>query len=663
MNSNKISLKKLIYKNLIATTFLAILIIMFIVSSLYFSNLRKFSDSVSKTVVEFEIKKNKTIIEKEAELTALKLIEVEDLANVMKNTTEEYFNDFYSLYSTASEISLHEIKTNPNLYNNFIRKGMPSFNLHENGSTYKSTKVGGSLYYSADTQLGKKEFFKAISSEILDSIHMSMVDNNSLITQAYLNTWDNMNRIYPYIDNISKQYGRSVIMKNHNFYYKADSEHNPAKKTVWTEAYLDPAGQGWMISCIFPIYHNGFLEGVSGLDVTIDSFITNLFDERLPDHTSLFVLSKNASILAMDEATEKLFQLKELKSHDYVNDIDLTMLKPNDYILTKNTSDKLKKSISHMFSENISFDKIKYNNKSYLIRQVSIPKLDWKLFTITDEEKLLEPVQTQKKIYDKLMLKGLIIVCLLYLVLVIILFYNTRKIVSLVIKPIKLLSKQTKDIGKNIANNLVSSEISEIDILSHNFKQMADELQERTNKIVSIEVEKQKKIKEAEIYYKNSITDSLTGLYNRLKIDEILDYEIKQSKRYKHDLSLIFADIDNFKIINDTFGHDKGDQVLIEISKILKNNLRDTDSIGRWGGEEFVIICKKTDKNRAFIIAEKIRKIIEQHDFTTGNKQTASFGIAEYIDGDDRRNLTTKADSAMYKAKQLSKNVVIIYSE
>ena len=157
-----------------------------------------------------------------------------------------------------------------------------------------------------------------------------------------------------------------------------------------------------------------------------------------------------------------------------------------------------------------------------------------------------------------------------------------------------------------------------------------------------------------------SITDKLTGLNNRLKIDELLINHIDLYKRYSTPFSLILLDIDDFKLVNDTYGHDLGDYVLQEIAKVLQDHVRITDEVGRWGGEEFIVICSNSDENSSFIVAEHIRKAIEKFSFTTVGKQTVSLGVSEFKDIDTVSSLFEKVDKNLYKAKEDGKNKTII---
>ena len=156
-----------------------------------------------------------------------------------------------------------------------------------------------------------------------------------------------------------------------------------------------------------------------------------------------------------------------------------------------------------------------------------------------------------------------------------------------------------------------------------------------------------------------SITDKLTGLNNRLKIDELLIQHIDLYKRYNTPFSIILLDIDDFKKVNDTYGHDIGDYVLQDISKVLQDTVRATDEVGRWGGEEFIVICSNSNINSSFIVAEHIRKSIENFIFKTVGKQTVSLGVVEFTVNDTVSTLFKSVDTNLYQAKKEGKNKTI----
>jgi len=159
-------------------------------------------------------------------------------------------------------------------------------------------------------------------------------------------------------------------------------------------------------------------------------------------------------------------------------------------------------------------------------------------------------------------------------------------------------------------------------------------------------------------------TDSLTQLYNRRHIDNALDYEVSRRNRYPDPFSLVMIDIDRFKEFNDQYGHEGGDLALKAISQILQSCVRNTDVIGRFGGEEFVVILPKTHPANAKTFAERMRAALENHPITVNKEScviTASFGVAG-VDADYGEATTSEllnaADQALYAAKRAGRNCV-----
>jgi two-component system, cell cycle response regulator len=154
--------------------------------------------------------------------------------------------------------------------------------------------------------------------------------------------------------------------------------------------------------------------------------------------------------------------------------------------------------------------------------------------------------------------------------------------------------------------------------------------------------------------------DKLTGLFNRNRFDEIYSKEIKRALRYNNDLSIIMFDIDDFKLVNDTYGHQTGDEVLKELSKVALDNVREQDINVRWGGEEFLILLPQTNLEGAIAVASKIRIAISEHIFTSHNLNiTSSFGVSQFLEDDDETKFISKCDKLLYEAKETGKNKVV----
>lgn len=152
--------------------------------------------------------------------------------------------------------------------------------------------------------------------------------------------------------------------------------------------------------------------------------------------------------------------------------------------------------------------------------------------------------------------------------------------------------------------------------------------------------------------------DDLTGLFNRRRTAELIEIEIQRASRYGTIFSVILMDIDNFKTVNDRFGHQAGDEVLIKITGVIQSNLRATDLAGRWGGEEFLLILPETDMVGGLSLAEKIRTRLESAYLGEIGHRTASFGVTAYEDRDDIEAIIARADSGLYAAKRGGRNRV-----
>jgi diguanylate cyclase (GGDEF)-like protein len=204
----------------------------------------------------------------------------------------------------------------------------------------------------------------------------------------------------------------------------------------------------------------------------------------------------------------------------------------------------------------------------------------------------------------------------------------------------------------------------EIGELEKGFNSMAEKLQfgHKKMQMTNADLEQLVTLRTKELMERNhdlerlSMTDRLTGLYNRLKLDQILDEEYARSLRYGSGFGIALIDVDKFKSVNDTYGHQVGDQVLIAFANVLSQNLRGIDVVGRWGGEEFLLICRATDLYGTIATAEKLRQAVADHVFRTIGTRTASFGVAAYQPGDIIVDIIARADTALYRAKENGRN-------
>ena len=205
----------------------------------------------------------------------------------------------------------------------------------------------------------------------------------------------------------------------------------------------------------------------------------------------------------------------------------------------------------------------------------------------------------------------------------------------------------------NVMSNKINTYIEKIE---QDKEQLEERVKERTE---ALEVTSQHLIKVNEQLHELSVTDHLTQIFNRIKIEEVINAENKRRLRYKNRFSAILLDIDHFKNVNDTYGHDVGDKTLVTVSNLIAKNIRESDVVGRWGGEEFIIVCQETGIEGAINVAEHMRQLISDTEFETIGNITCSFGVTEATGDDTVNDIIKNSDVALYKAKETGRNCVI----
>ena len=153
--------------------------------------------------------------------------------------------------------------------------------------------------------------------------------------------------------------------------------------------------------------------------------------------------------------------------------------------------------------------------------------------------------------------------------------------------------------------------------------------------------------------------DELTGIFNRHKGNELLDAEIERARRYKGSFAVIMFDIDDFKMVNDTYGHEMGDSVLKQLCKVVALHVRKSDAFVRWGGEEFIVLAPHLQEDEAKNFAEKLRAAVASYEFETIGCLTISVGLGLFQEGDDKESVLKRVDDALYQSKAAGRNSVV----
>lgn len=195
--------------------------------------------------------------------------------------------------------------------------------------------------------------------------------------------------------------------------------------------------------------------------------------------------------------------------------------------------------------------------------------------------------------------------------------------------------------------------------INHALRSANDKLEQRVVERTSALTDAQNKlIDKNRLLEKLSETDSLTGLVNRFKMDQYLQTAHQRFLKFGEPYQVLFLDIDHFKQINDKHGHELGDEVLVEFAALLKSEFGEFNLIGRWGGEEFIMLNASLDKTQACEQAERIRQAIENHHFSAMKSITVSIGVARVTYQDEIKKVINRADIALYKAKNTGRNRV-----
>lgn len=263
--------------------------------------------------------------------------------------------------------------------------------LSPDGVFYKTRDTGGSaVFFSGAVPVGEAEQDKVWRTLRLDPLMKSIVEADPLVTQVYVNTWDSLNRIYPFFDVLST-YAPGMDIPTYNFYYEADEAHNPERGVVWTDAYLDPAGSGWMVSAIAPVYSPQRLEAVVGIDVTVADIIAGVLDMELQDDGYAILVSRDGTILALPPKGEADFGLGELTNVDYESAVLQDTFKPEAFNVFRRP--ELAELVEALQSAPAGHRRVELS-RPMIAAWSTVAGPEWKLIVLTSEAAVLEEAST-----------------------------------------------------------------------------------------------------------------------------------------------------------------------------------------------------------------------------------------------------------------------------
>lgn len=348
--------------------------------------------------------------------------------------------------------------------------------LAENGVRYSPLDEGGAAsFYSAATAPEQQDLDKVARLHRLDPLMKELHAGNPLIASLYFNSWDSYNHIYPWF-NTAEQYPSDIEIPLYNFYYLANSWQNPARRVVWTDVYLDPAGHGWMMSAIAPVYRGDFLEGVSGVDITVSGILQQIGGLRVPWDGYAMLVSRDLNIMALPEAGERQFGLAELTEHSYDEAIRREIFKPEDFRLGRHPgTDKL---ASAVVAQADGVQRLNLDDGRQLVAWATVEPTGWHLLAVVDEAAVFSQTTTLASHYRQigyLLIAGLL---LFYLLFFAYMWLRARRLSQALLAPIASVSRMMGQIGQGQWRpESVASDIRELDDLAQHTQAIGGQLE------------------------------------------------------------------------------------------------------------------------------------------------------------------------------------------
>ena len=359
--------------------------------------------------------------------------------------------------------------------------------LAEDGVFY-TTRGGvneGASFYSGFHPIGAEQIDKVWRTTRLDHTMRHMKAASPLVRQVYLNTWDSYNRIYPYFD-VRDQYAPRMNIPSYNFYYEADAKHNPRREVVWTDAYVDPAGSGWMVSAIAPVYQTGKLEAVVGMDLTVDTVIDRILALNLPWHGYAMLIGRDGTILALPPAGEKDLGLTELKDHQYERAIHSDTFKPEQFNIAKHP--RLKGLADTLAKGRQGISRVSFGGHEMLAANAKVVGPGWTLVVVAPASAIFADADS---LYDQLTKVGfimLVILLLFYAAFFAFLLWRARVMSARVAQPLLAVETVMTRIGAGEYDHEAPRfGVTEIDSLAERLVIMGSSLGSAHRKIVEQE--------------------------------------------------------------------------------------------------------------------------------------------------------------------------------
>lgn len=432
-------------------------------------------------------------------------------------------------------------------------------------TTKDSSNGGAAIFYSGAYPIDETSERKVDHLLTLQEFMKSVINSNSLMASIYFNTYDSLNIIYPYF-NVIEQYAPFMDIPKYNFYYEADMEHNPEKKPVWTDVYLDPAGHGWMVSSISPVYNGDFLEGVVGIDITVSNIVNQILKLEIPYRGYGLLVGKDGTILAMPPQGEEDFGLNELTEHSYNQAIMEDTFKPEDFNIYSN--DKLSAISSKIKDELNGLEIIELAGISRVITWSTIEDTSWKILLIAEEDMVYETVNATVDTLNSIGIILLLTLLFIYICFVYVLSRRTIKTSINISKPLTEMNLLAKKIGDgDYYQEYENIDVLELEQTYNYLVDMGKQLGESNRRL--LETQDNLRMNEA----------NLKALVN--SIDDIL-LEVNEYGDILHSWSRIDSDLLRISTVEDVFSLKQvldgiqSRKLIEKINRVIRSGISET---------------------------------------------------------------------------------------
>lgn len=421
MKDNKITTQSWVWRSMVKTGIIPLILVESVLIAVYLISNHFISTDNMEYIYTQVNEALKISSDREAAIIREKLLSIESLTTIYQNETER----------VLSETDTVDRSEKSNLA------------VSEEGVLYSKQDLGGSAsFYSGLT--AEKDWEKVYKLAHLDPLMKQIENNSELVASIYFNSWDSYNRIYPWFSTVA-QYPAKMDIPNYNFYYLANAENNPDKKTVWTDVYIDPAGHGWMASAIAPVYNQGFLEGVVGLDIKVSDIIESIQNLAIPWGGYAILASSNGTIMALPPQGEHDFGLKELTEHSYQQAITKEIFKPDAFNLYKR-DDTADLSMRLLKNTN-GYMQLKLNGENKLLSWSTIPETQWRLLMIVGEKEMYATSRALEQKYQNIgyiLIFGLVAFYTLFFILI---WRSSKKMSEFIAKPLTQIQSMVNRVG------------------------------------------------------------------------------------------------------------------------------------------------------------------------------------------------------------------------